>query len=128
VVQLASLAAPQIGAPALSRAGGHAAPSGGNDAHPMTTFLPLFIDRDRESGLTQADMYLGHVFPHYTRVEHRLGAQGAVASPPPVDGRLPGNNIGRRIAAAVGGPARRTTACLPSGGEVSPVGGDGRTA
>ncbi len=53
-----------------------------NPSHPMTTFLPLFIDRDRESGLTLAEMYLGHVFPHYTR-SNTDGRSAAVASPSP---------------------------------------------
>ncbi len=32
-------------------------------SHPMTPFLPLFVDRDPGSGLTPAEMYLGPVFP-----------------------------------------------------------------
>jgi amino acid adenylation domain-containing protein/thioester reductase-like protein len=67
-------------------------------SHPMTTFLPLFIDRDRESGLTPADMYLGHVFPHYTRSNTDWALRGSGIAFPPVDGRLLDSNIGRLIA------------------------------
>jgi len=69
-----------------------------NPSHPMTTFLPLFIDRDRESGLTPADMYLGHVFPHYTRSNTDRALSGSGIAFPPVDGRLLDSNIGHLIA------------------------------
>ena len=70
-----------------------------NPSHPMTTFLPLFIDRDRESGLTPAEMYLGHVFPHYTRSNTDWALRGSGIAFPPVDGRLLDSNIGHLIAA-----------------------------
>ena len=70
-----------------------------NPSHPMTTFLPLFIDRDRESGLTPAEMYLGHVFPHYTRSNTDRALSGSGIAFPPVGGRLLDSNIGRLIAA-----------------------------
>jgi thioester reductase-like protein len=69
-----------------------------NPSHPMTTFLPLFIDRDRKSGLTPAEMYLGHVFPHYTRSNTEWALRGSGIAFPPVDGRLLDSNIGRLIA------------------------------
>jgi amino acid adenylation domain-containing protein/thioester reductase-like protein len=70
-----------------------------NPSHPMTTFLPLFIDRDRESGLTPAEMYLGHVFPHYTQSNTEWALRGSGISFPPVDGQLLDRTIGRLIAA-----------------------------
>ena len=59
-----------------------------NPSHPMTPFLPLFIDRDRESGLTPAEMYLEHIFPHYTRSNTERALRGSGIAFPPVDGRL----------------------------------------
>jgi hypothetical protein len=70
-----------------------------NPSHPMTTFLPLFIDRDPESGLTPAEMYLGHVFPHYTWSNTDRALSGSGITFPPVGGRLLDSNIGRLIAA-----------------------------
>jgi amino acid adenylation domain-containing protein/thioester reductase-like protein len=67
-------------------------------SHPMTAFLPLFIDRDRESGLTPAEMYLGHVFPHYTRSNTEWALRGSGIAFPPVDGPLLDRNIGHLIA------------------------------
>ena len=58
-------------------------------SHPMTPFLPLFVDRDPGSGLTPAEMYLGHVFPRYSRsrAEQALAGSGIVF-PPVGDGLL----------------------------------------
>lgn len=67
-------------------------------SHPMTPFLPLFIDRDRESGLTPAEMYLGHVFPHYARSNTEWALRGSGIAFPPVDGPLLDSNIGHLIA------------------------------
>jgi thioester reductase-like protein len=67
-------------------------------SHPMTPFLPLFIDRDRESGLTPAEMYLEHTFPHYTRSNTERALEGSGIAFPPVDGRLIDSNIRRLIA------------------------------
>jgi amino acid adenylation domain-containing protein/thioester reductase-like protein len=66
-------------------------------SHPMTPFLPLFIERDRESGLTPAEMYLGHVFPHYTRSNTEWALRGSGIAFPPVDGPLLDANIGHLI-------------------------------
>jgi amino acid adenylation domain-containing protein/thioester reductase-like protein len=67
-------------------------------AHPMTPFLPLFVDRDPESGLTVAEMYLDHVFPRYgkTRTERALVGSGIAI--PPVDGPLLDQAIGYLVA------------------------------
>jgi amino acid adenylation domain-containing protein/thioester reductase-like protein len=67
-------------------------------SHPMTAFLPLFIDRDRESGLTPAETYLGHVFPHYTRSNTERALRGSGIAFPPVGGPLLDSNIGHLIA------------------------------
>jgi amino acid adenylation domain-containing protein/thioester reductase-like protein len=65
--------------------------------HPMTPFVPLFVDRCEEPGLTVAEMYLEHIFPAYTRAhaEARLRGSGVVF--PPVDEKLLDLNIGRLI-------------------------------
>jgi thioester reductase-like protein len=65
-------------------------------AHPMAPFLPLFVDRDQ--GLTTAEMYLEHVFPHYTRSNTEQALRGSGIAIPPVDGGLLDRNIGRLIA------------------------------
>ncbi len=69
-----------------------------NPSHPMTPFLPLFIDRDHESGLTPAEMYFEHTFPHYTRSNTERALEGSGIAFPPVDSRLIDSNIGRLIA------------------------------
>jgi len=69
-----------------------------NPSHPMTTFLPLFVDRDQESGLTLAEMYLEHIFPHYTWSNTEQALKGSGVAFPPIDGRLLDPNIARLIA------------------------------
>jgi thioester reductase-like protein len=66
-------------------------------AHPMTPFLPLFVDRDPGSGLTPAEMYLGHVFPRYTRSRAERALAGSGIDFPPVGDRLLDQTIGRLI-------------------------------
>jgi hypothetical protein len=72
-------------------------PSARAPSHPMAPFLPLFVDRDQ--GLTTAEMYLEHVFPHYTRsnTERALHGSGIVFPSADDDGLLD-RNIGRLIA------------------------------
>jgi hypothetical protein len=67
-------------------------------SHPMTPFLPLFIDRDRQTGLTPAQMYLAHIFPHYTRSNTERALQGSGIAFPGVDGGLVDTNLGHLIA------------------------------
>ena len=69
-----------------------------NPSHPMTPFLPLFVDLDQKSGLTLAEMYLEHVFPHYTRSNTEQALQGSGVAFPPIDNRLLDPNIARLIA------------------------------
>ncbi len=69
-----------------------------NPSHPMTPFLPLFIDRDRASGLTPAEMYFERTFPRYTRSHTERALEGSGIAFPPVDSRLVDINIRRLIA------------------------------
>ncbi len=88
-----------------------------NPAHPMTPFLPLFVDRCEESELTVAEMYLEHIFPSYTRsnTEQALSSSGIVF--PAVDEELLDLNIARLIA----------TGYLknPDGAGAAPLAGEG---
>ena len=67
-------------------------------AHPMTPFVPLFVDLCEGLGLTVAEMYLEHIFPSYNRsnTEQALSGSGIVF--PPVDEKLLDLNIARLIA------------------------------
>ena len=69
-----------------------------NPSHPVTAFLPLFIDHDRETGLTPAQLYLGHVFPRYTRSNTERALRGTGIAFPPVNGPLLDSNLGYLIA------------------------------
>ena len=69
-----------------------------NPSHPMTPFLPLFVDLDQKSGLTLAEMYLEHIFPNYTRSNTEQALRGSGVAFPPIDGRLLDPNIARLIA------------------------------
>jgi thioester reductase-like protein len=67
-------------------------------AHPMTPFVPLFVDPCPESELTVAQMYLEHVFPSYTRTHTEQALDGSGVVFPPVDRELLDLNIERLIA------------------------------
>jgi thioester reductase-like protein len=67
-------------------------------SHPMTPFLPLFVDRDPGSGLTVAEMYLEDVFPRYGRGRAEQALAGSGIAVPPVDDDLLDRVIGRLIA------------------------------
>jgi thioester reductase-like protein len=56
--------------------------------HPMTPFVPLFVDHCAESELTVAEMYLEHVFPAYTRTHLEQALAGSGIAFPPVDAAL----------------------------------------
>ncbi|HEY5401176.1 MAG TPA: thioester reductase domain-containing protein, partial [Trebonia sp.] len=64
-------------------------------SHPMAAFMPLFVDRGGESGLTVAEMYLAHVFPTYSRTNTERALRGSGIAFPPVNGGLIGRNIDR---------------------------------
>jgi amino acid adenylation domain-containing protein/thioester reductase-like protein len=67
-------------------------------AHPMTPFIPLFIDRCEDSGLTVAEMYLEHIFPAYTRSNTEQALLGSGISFPVIDEGLLDVNIDYLIA------------------------------
>jgi amino acid adenylation domain-containing protein/thioester reductase-like protein len=64
-------------------------------SEPMAAFLPLFLDRDRDSGLTVAEMYLARVFPAYSRSNTEQALLGSGIAFPPVDSQLLDRNIDR---------------------------------
>jgi amino acid adenylation domain-containing protein/thioester reductase-like protein len=66
--------------------------------HPMTPFVPLFVDHCEEPGLTVAEMYLEHIFPAYTRSHAEAALRGSSIAFPPVDEKLLDLNIGRLMA------------------------------
>jgi amino acid adenylation domain-containing protein/thioester reductase-like protein len=66
-----------------------------NPGHPMTPFVPLFVDQAAGSGLTVAEMYLEHVFPAYTRSHLVQALSGSGIVFPPVDAELFDLGIGR---------------------------------
>jgi amino acid adenylation domain-containing protein/thioester reductase-like protein len=57
-------------------------------SHPMTPFLPLFADRDAETGRTIAEQYLAGTFPGYTRSNTEAALRGSGIRFPPVDAEL----------------------------------------
>jgi amino acid adenylation domain-containing protein/thioester reductase-like protein len=65
--------------------------------HPMTPFVPLFVDHCEEPGLTVAEMYFEHIFPAYTRSHAEAALRGSGVVFPPVDEKLLDLNIGRLI-------------------------------
>ena len=65
--------------------------------HPMTPFVPLFVDHCEEPGLTVAEMYFEHIFPAYTRSHAEAALRGSGVVFPPVDDKLLDLNIGRLI-------------------------------
>jgi amino acid adenylation domain-containing protein/thioester reductase-like protein len=66
--------------------------------HPMSHFVPLFVDRSEESGLTVAEMYLEHVFPSYTRTNTEQALRGSGIALPAVDSELLDLNIAHLMA------------------------------
>jgi amino acid adenylation domain-containing protein/thioester reductase-like protein len=88
-----------------------------NPSHPMTPFLPLFVDLDQKSGLTLAEMYLEHIFPNYTRSHTEQALQGSGVAFPPIDGRLLDPNIARLIATGYLSAPGQPRPALQSGAE-----------
>jgi amino acid adenylation domain-containing protein/thioester reductase-like protein len=70
----------------------------GHPGHPMTPFVPLFVDHCAGSDLTVAEMYLEHVFPSYTRKHLERALTGSGIEFPPVDASLFDLAIGRLMA------------------------------
>jgi amino acid adenylation domain-containing protein/thioester reductase-like protein len=69
-----------------------------NPGHPMTPFVPLFVDHCPDTDLTVAEMYLEHVFPAYTRTHLEQALSGSGIAFPPVGDELLDLTIGRLIA------------------------------
>jgi amino acid adenylation domain-containing protein/thioester reductase-like protein len=64
-----------------------AAQAARDPAHPMAPFLPLFVNTDG-SGRTVAELYLGDVFPRYSRDNTVAALHGRGIDFPPVSGPL----------------------------------------
>jgi len=60
----------------------------GQPTHPVTPFVPLFVDRCRHSDMSVSEMYFQDVFPRFTRdnTDRALAGSGIVF--PPVDIRM----------------------------------------
>jgi len=90
-----------------------------NPSHPMASFLPLFVERDQESGLTIAEMYLEHIFPQYSRANTEQALKGSGIAFPPVDGQLLDRHIDHLVATGylsaprAGRPPRRRRSQVP---------------
>ena len=69
-------------------------------SHPMTAFLPLFVDRDADSGLTVAEMYLEHVFPAYSQANTERALRDTGIAFDSADGQLLDRNIDRLMRTA----------------------------
>lgn len=66
--------------------------------HPMTPFVPLFVDHCAESELTAAEMYFEHIFPSYTSSHMEAALSGSGIAFPVVDSELLDLNIYRLMA------------------------------
>ncbi|WP_280670522.1 amino acid adenylation domain-containing protein [Kitasatospora sp. MAP12-44] len=56
--------------------------------HPMTSFLPLFVDRSPGTELTVSELYFRRTFPQFSRSNSEAALDGSGIDIPPVDGRL----------------------------------------
>ncbi len=84
-------------------------------AHPVTPFVPLFVDRCNHADMSVSEMYLQSVFPRFSRDHMEAALADSGLSIPPVDPRM----LGRYVDALEGegflsrpprnasGPARR---------------------
>jgi amino acid adenylation domain-containing protein/thioester reductase-like protein len=100
----------------------------GHPSHPMTPFVPLFVDRSPGSDMTVAEMYLDHIFPAYGRENTELALGGSGIAFPPVDESLLDLHIARLMSAGyltvppggrLGNPAS-TSQEGPHGSQLSP--------
>jgi amino acid adenylation domain-containing protein/thioester reductase-like protein len=78
-----------------------------NPGHPMTPFVPLFVDQCAGSDLTVAEMYLEHVFPAYTRTHLVQALSDSGIAFPPVDAGLFDLAIGRLMETGYLKPPRK---------------------
>jgi amino acid adenylation domain-containing protein/thioester reductase-like protein len=70
----------------------------GDPSHPMTPFVPLFVDHCPGTDLTIAEMYQEHVFPAYTRVNTEEALRGTGIEFPVVGADLLDRPLGYLIA------------------------------
>ncbi len=63
----------------------------------MSAFVPLFVDRCRDSGLAVAEMHLEHIFPAYTRSRTEQALRGSGIVFPAVGEELLDLNLDRLI-------------------------------
>ncbi|WP_405010246.1 amino acid adenylation domain-containing protein [Kitasatospora sp. NBC_01539] len=56
--------------------------------HPITAFVPLFVDRAEGTELTISEMYFRPTFPEFTRTNAEKALAGAGITLPPVDAEL----------------------------------------
>jgi amino acid adenylation domain-containing protein/thioester reductase-like protein len=71
----------------------------GHPSHPMTPFVPLFVDRSAGSDMTVAEMYLEHIFPTYTQENTERALRDTGIAFPPVDEDLLDLHIARLVSA-----------------------------
>ncbi|WP_052434683.1 amino acid adenylation domain-containing protein [Streptacidiphilus melanogenes] len=57
----------------------------GHPTHPLTPFVPLFVDRCNRADLTVSEMYLEGVFPAFTRANAERALLDSAIEIPPVD-------------------------------------------
>jgi thioester reductase-like protein len=69
----------------------------GHPDHPMTPFVPLFVDRSPGSDITVAEMYLDHNFPSCGRLNTERALRGSGIVFPPVDEGLLDLHIARLV-------------------------------
>ncbi|GAA1973303.1 hypothetical protein GCM10009738_58390 [Kitasatospora viridis] len=67
----------------------------GHPTHPMTAFVPLFVDRAPGTELSISEMYFRPVFPRFSRANADRALDGSGVELPPVDDALLDHFIGR---------------------------------
>ena len=60
----------------------------GHPTHPVTPFVPLFVDRCRRSDMSVSEMYFQDVFPQFSRDNTESALAGSGIAFPPVDARM----------------------------------------
>ncbi len=60
----------------------------GHPTHPVTAFVPLFVDRARHADMSVSEMYFQDVFPQFSRDNTEQALAGSGIAFPPVDARM----------------------------------------
>ncbi|QMU77158.1 amino acid adenylation domain-containing protein [Streptacidiphilus sp. PB12-B1b] len=60
----------------------------GHPTHPVTPFVPLFVDRCRRADMTVSEMYMADVFPQFSRDNAVRALADGGPELPPVDDRM----------------------------------------